>query len=127
MTEIKDKIPLHDLVGAHFSKAPLARSQAQGTKKNRKFVSDHMVPAYSIMEIYFSYISDYINFVNGKSQSRPPVEGQGSLDEDLIVEVWLTLMWRGYLFYFLNQFKTDFGGIYVPHEYYGSQLPVYLV
>ena len=126
-TKIKDKIPLHDLVKAHFSKAPLARSQAQRTKENRIFVSDHSVPAYSMMEMYFSYIPDYITFVKGKFWSRSPVEVKGSLDEDLIVEAWLTLMWRGYLFNFLHQFKTDFGGIYAPHEYYGSRLPVFMV
>lgn len=123
-TEINKKFSLHDLLKAHFSKAPLARSNAQGTKKNRKFVSDNSVPAYSIMEMYFSYIPDYIKFMTGKFRGTTQ---EGLIYGDLIVEAWLTLMWRGYLFYFLHQFKTEFEGIYVPSEYCGSRLPVYLI
>ena len=48
-------------------------------------------------------------------------------DEDFVIEAWLTLMWRGYLFHCVNYFKYDFDGIYVPHVYYGSRLPGYLV
>ena len=47
-------------------------------------------------------------------------------NDDVIIEGWLTLMWRGYLFRQLHLY-VEVEGISVPREYYGSRLPVYMI
>lgn len=121
----KDRIRFYDLLKAHFSKTTLAGRDAQSTEKEYKFALLDEEPSLSIMEMYFSYIPDYVNFV--KTEQRYNSGPEGCADEDLVIEAWLTMMWRGYLFRFLHTFEFDFKGIYVPSEYYGSRLPVSLV
>ena len=123
--EKKDKIRFYDLLKAHFSKTTLAFCDAQSTKKKSKFTCRDWEPSLSIMEMYFSYIPNYVTFMKGKHEDTLGTEG--CADEDLVIEAWLTMMWRGYLFRFLHKFELDFKGIYVPSEYYGSRLPVSLV
>ena len=125
--ENKTRINFYDLLKAHFSKAPAAGGEARRTEKDAKYI---LKPGgarawfYPNLELYFSYIPDYIDFMKRKYASTEGLEG--CHDEDLIIEAWFTLMWRGYLFVFLHDLQTDFDGIYVPHEYYGSRLPVYM-
>lgn len=124
-SENKDKIRFYDLLKAHFSNTTLAGPDAQATEKEDKFTLLDQEPSASILEMYFSYIPDYVRFMKEKHEDTLGTEG--CTDGDLVIEAWLTLMWRGYLFRFLHTFELDFKGIYVPYEYYGSRLPVSLV
>ncbi len=115
----------YDLLRAHFSKAPVASSEGQATEQDLKLVNEHWDPSYSTMEMYFSYIPHYAEMMQRMHQNT---SGRDCCaDGFLVAEAWLTLMWRGYLFSRLHEFKDDFEGIYVPSEYYGSRLPVCLV
>ena len=107
----KDELRFHDLLGAHFSRAPLAQ----------------LTTNEDVIESYFSYIPQYVLFMRVE---RIMCGGsRGCTNEDLVIEAWFTLMWRGFLFYWLHiqDFRDDLEGIYVPHGYYGSRLPVYLI
>ena len=123
--ENKDRIQFYDLIKVHFSKTTLAGPQAQSTKEEDKFTLFDDEPSLSIMEMYFSHIPDYVDYMRKKHEDTLGTEG--CADSDLVIEAWLMLMWRGYLFRFLHIFELDFKGIYVPSEYYGSRLPVSLV
>ncbi|KAL9075571.1 MAG: hypothetical protein Q9161_001644 [Pseudevernia consocians] len=109
----KDELRFHDIFRAHFSEVPLVKSPANAFM--------------GVMESYFSYIPHYVLFME-REKSLSCGESSGCANKDLVIEAWFTLMWRGFLFFWLhNHHFRDLEGIYVPHEYYGSRLPVYLI
>lgn len=136
--ENEAKINIHELLEAFLSKAPLAagkvrRNKSKGTYiteyrwTEQRFVDPLENSKFScILEHYFLYIPQYI----GDMKNRSTIDGfelpSTGGNDDMIIEAWLTLMWRGYLFRRIHMY-TDFEGIHVPHEYYGSRLPVYMI
>ena len=118
-------IRFYDLLEAHFSKTTTASLEAQATGEDLKLDGRNWDSSSSAVEMYFSYIPDYVDFMRKKH--RHSFGKMGCTDGDLVIEAWFTLMWRGFLFRFLHEFEIDGKGIYVPSEYYGSRLPVSLV
>lgn len=123
--EKQDEIHLYDLLQAHFSQTIPASLEAQATDENLKFTRFDWDPPLSILEMYFSYIPEYVKFMREKHDDT--LEAKNCEDGDLVIEAWFTMMWRGFLFRFLHKFELDGKGIYVPYEYYGSRLPISLV
>ena len=74
----------YDLLKAHFSKAPVAVSDAQATKEQDKLVIEHWEPSYSTMEMYFSYIPHYIKIMRQMYWNTS--RRAGCIDEKLVIE-----------------------------------------
>ena len=127
--ENKEKINIHELLAAFLSKARLTAGEFRQNETRSTYITEYRGtrqlstnPSENskfscILEHYFSYIPDYVRFMNTGS-----MRGKG----DMIIEAWLTLMWRGYLFRKLHVY-SEVEGICVPREYYGSRLPVYMI
>ena len=127
--ENKDEINIHELLLAFLSRAPLAAGEFRRNESRGTYITEYRgIRPYSInlsenskfsciLEHYFSYIPKYVEYMRTRSMCD---------NEDKIIEGWLTLMWRGYLFRTLH-FYSEVEGICVPREYYGSRLPVYMI
>ena len=125
----KDEIDIDELLKAFLSKAPLAAREFRRNETETTYITEYrrtrqLYPHPSenskfscILEHYFSYIPTYVECMRTWSMCDK---------EDLVIEAWLTLMWRGYLFRKLHEYKEN-EGIYVPREYYGSRQPVYMI
>ena len=120
---ISNRIPFLTLLRMHFSSAIWGSWQA------RKDIQNHHVGCLPLssghpwrnrnVELYFCYLPRYIEFM---SQGTG---GTKCADEELVVEAWLMLMARAYLFRELEGTTTLEGG-YLPSALYGSRLPVWL-
>ena len=122
--DIENRLPFHCLLRMHMSSAIWAAKQA------RDDVVDHHHPGIfprseghlwrnRNIELYFCYLPRYIEFIARHKDECP------SADDDLIIEAWLMLMTRAGLFFELHGAGSMPGG-YLPTEYYGSRLPVWL-
>ena len=139
--EHKPYISLPRLISAFFSKAPLVAAEVRDNQSEGKYITDircfetditfdyeDVRPARTL-EHYFSYIPDYVAYMLRTGTPNKTFEPSSSTyrsSEDVIIEAWLTMMWRGYLFRHLH-FYREVEGIYVPREYYQSRLPVYMI
>ena len=128
-SENKDKINIDELLKAFLSKAPRAAGEVRRNETEATYITEYRWikqrfthPSENskfscILEHYFSYIPSYVEYM---------ATGLMCGKEDLIIEAWLTLMWRGYLFRNLHEYKK-IEGIYVPREYYECRQPVYMI
>ena len=127
--ENKDEINIHELLQAFLSKAPLAAGEFRRNESRSTYITEYrgsrpppISPSENsklscILEHYFSYIPNYVEYMRTGSMYGK---------EDMIIEAWLTLMWRGYLFRKLHIY-AEVDGICVPRQYYGSRLPGYMI
>ena len=120
---IADRIPFLCLLGMHFNSAVWASWQARDDVQHKykgMFEESEGHPWRNRnMELYFCYLPRYIEYMaQGKG-------GTKCADEELVIEAWLMLMARGILFHCLHLPK-DLEGEYLPTEFYGSRLPVWL-
>ena len=127
--ENKDEINIHELIKAFLSKAPLAAGEFRRNESRSTYISEYRgtrqlftSPSENskfscILEHYFSYIPNYVEYMRTGSMCGK---------EDMIIEAWFTMMWRGFLSKELHYFR-EIEGVHVPYEYYGSRLPVYMI
>ena len=136
--ENEAKINIRELLEAFLSKAPLAAGRVRGDGSEGTYITEYRETGQGsinplenskfscILEHYFSYIPGYVKEMRKRSMIDGIELSSTGDNDDLIIEAWLTLMWRGYLFRQSHMY-TDFEGIHVPREYYGSRLPVYMI
>lgn len=120
---IADHIPFLCLLGMHFNSAVWASWQARDDVKHGYMGIFEETEGHPWrnrnLELYFCYLPRYIVYMaQGKGGTR-------CTDEELVIEAWLMLMARGILFHCLHSPK-DLEGAYLPTEFYGSRLPVWL-
>ena len=122
---ISDRIPFLCLLRMHFNSAIWASWHARKDAQNK---IRGMFPASTghpwrnrNIELYFCYLPRYVDFMaQGKG-------GTKCTDEELVIEAWLMLMTRAFLFQELHIYENEsFKEDYLPTEFYGSRLPVWL-
>ena len=122
---ISDRIPFMTLLRMHFSSAIWASWQARTDVKDHNHTgclpkSEGHPWRNRNIELYFCYLPRYIEFMaQGKDKTK-------CTDTDLVIEAWLMLMTRAYLFRELEGTANLDGG-YLPSEFYGSRFPVWLM
>jgi hypothetical protein len=65
------------------------------------------------MYCYWCYLEDYV----------PYMASHGCADRQLVVEAWVTLIFRAFL---LQKAHIPIGNVTLPSKYYGSRLPIYI-
>lgn len=110
------------LLKAHFNEAPRFSCRALAECSPGRAQYGSLPPSSGHkwrnknMELYFLNLPDVIAIMRDN----------GCEDEDLVIEAWLTLMLRAFLFTKLHKFSSDMKGGYLPRKYYGSRIPVWL-
>ena len=122
---ISERIPFYCLLRMHFNSAIWASKQAMDDIHNKHNgilpLSEGQPWRNRNIELYFCYLPRYIDYMkNGKGETE-------CTDEDLVIEAWLMLMTRVYLFQALHDRPDNaFKGDYLLTEFYRSRLPVWL-
>ena len=122
---ISERITFLAILRIHFSSSIWAAHQARTDIRKHKHCGifpkseGHPWRPRNI-ELYFCYIPRYVRMMK---------EGIGETrceDEELVIEAWLMLMTRAFLFQEMHTTVNEFKGEYLPTEFYGSRLPVWL-
>ena len=119
---------LWDLLRAHFSKAPLcsweARQKVRVRKekpRNQEVLNDGGQPwRYEQVTMLWESIPHYVAFMQDANTAYK--------DKDEIEEAWITLWFRGICWATCHELEnTSDSEPFLPTQWYGSQLPVYLL
>ena len=141
--ENRARFSIHELLRLFLFRACLTVGGVRRNERKGKYVAEYrgtgnwlcepieLWRSSCILELYFTYIPYcIINMARHdpcmRAYRRSGLQPACS-EEDVVIEAWLTLMWRGYLFRYLHFSDSDIESSYVPHQYCGSRLPVYMI